>query len=175
MTLVVHRWWNQYLSMPLTDALMCVVVGTVHGRDERGRLYRRTLMRYAGLSGVLILRSVSTAVFKRFPTIDHVVEAGESLAKTGRRRRGREGAGQITPDLARAGFMTREERKKFENLNSSYNKYWVPCVWFCNLAAQARREGRIRDNGAFKLLLEVGYPGGHSLKKKKKKIVPHPP
>ncbi|KAG5208698.1 bestrophin-2 isoform X1 [Ovis aries] len=126
-TLVVHRWWNQYLSMPLTDALMCVVVGTVHGRDERGRLYRRTLMRYAGLSGVLILRSVSTAVFKRFPTIDHVVEAG---------------------------FMTREERKKFENLNSSYNKYWVPCVWFCNLAAQARREGRIRDNGAFKLLLE---------------------
>ncbi|KAG8512727.1 Bestrophin-2 [Galemys pyrenaicus] len=126
-TLVVNRWWNQYLCMPMPDALMCVVVGTVHGRDERGRLYRRTLMRYAGLSAVLILRSVSTAVFKRFPTIDHVVEAG---------------------------FMTREERKKFENLNSSYNKYWVPCVWFSNLAAQARREGRIRDNSALKLLLE---------------------
>lgn len=76
--LVVHRWWNQYLCMPLPDALMCVVSGTVHGRDERGRLYRRTLMRYAGLSAVLILRSVSTAVFKRFPTIDHVVEAGET-------------------------------------------------------------------------------------------------
>ncbi|XP_004442594.1 PREDICTED: bestrophin-2 [Ceratotherium simum simum] len=126
-TLVVNRWWDQYLCMPLPDALMCVVAGTVHGRDERGRLYRRTLMRYAGLSAVLILRSVSTAVFKRFPTIDHVVEAG---------------------------FMTREERKKFENLNSSYNKYWVPFVWFSNLAAQARREGRIRDNSAFKLLLE---------------------
>ncbi|XP_004616848.1 bestrophin-2 [Sorex araneus] len=126
-TLVVNRWWNQYLCMPFPDALMCVVAGTVHGRDERGRLYRRTLMRYAGLSAVLILRSVSTAVFKRFPTIDHVVEAG---------------------------FMTREERKKFENLNSSYNKYWVPCVWFSNLAAQARREGRIRDNSALKLLLE---------------------
>ncbi|XP_024623188.1 LOW QUALITY PROTEIN: bestrophin-2 [Neophocaena asiaeorientalis asiaeorientalis] len=131
-TLVVHRWWNQYLCMPLPDALMCVVVGTVHGRDERGRLYRRTLMRYAGLSAVLILRSVSTAVFKRFPTIDHVVEAV----------------------LAPPGFMTREERKKFENLNSSYNKYWVPCVWFSNLAAQAQREGRIRNNGALKLLLE---------------------
>lgn len=126
-TLVVHRWWNQYLCMPLPDALMCVVAGTVHGRDDRGRLYRRTLMRYAGLSAVLILRSVSTAVFKRFPTMDHVVEAG---------------------------FMTRNERKKFENLNSSYNKYWVPCVWFSNLAAQARREGRIRDNSALKLLLE---------------------
>lgn len=89
-TLVVHRWWNQYLCMPLPDALMCVVVGTVHGRDERGRLYRRTLMRYAGLSAVLILRSVSTAVFKRFPTIDHVVEAGEAPAK---RNAGGGGAG----------------------------------------------------------------------------------
>lgn len=34
-------------------------------------------MRYASLSALLILRSVSTAVFKRFPTMDHVVEAGE--------------------------------------------------------------------------------------------------
>lgn len=53
------------------------------------------------------------------------------------------------------GFMTREERKKFENLNSSYNRYWVPCIWFTNLAAQARKEGRIRDNCALKLLMEV--------------------
>lgn len=59
------------------------------------------------------------------------------------------------------GFMTREERKKFENLNSSYNKYWVPCVWFSSLAAQARREGRIRDNSALKLLLEVSQRGSH--------------
>ena len=55
--------------------------------------------------------------------------------------------------------MTREERKKFENLKSSYNKYWVPCVWFSSLAAQARREGRIRDNSALKLLLEVSLRG----------------
>lgn len=96
MNLVVHRWWNQYLCMPLPDALMCVVSGTVHGRDERGRLYRRTLMRYAGLSAVLILRSVSTAVFKRFPTIDHVVEAGEAQAGSGAgsgARRGKRGQG----------------------------------------------------------------------------------
>ncbi|NP_001080317.1 bestrophin 2 L homeolog isoform X1 [Xenopus laevis] len=126
-TLVVNRWWNQYLCMPFPDRVMCAVSGTVHGSDETGRLYRRTLIRYCSLSGLLILRSVSTAVFKRFPTIDHVVEAG---------------------------FMTRLERKKFENLQSSYNKYWVPCVWFCNLAAQARSEGRIRDDHSFKMLME---------------------
>ncbi|XP_028679182.1 bestrophin-2 [Erpetoichthys calabaricus] len=126
-TLVVNRWWNQYTSIPMPDRLMCVISGTVHGGDERGRLLRRTLTRYASLSALLILRSVSTAVFKRFPTMDHVVEAG---------------------------FMTRDERKKYEGLRSSHNKYWIPCVWFTNLASIARKEGRIRDDQALKLVLE---------------------
>ncbi|XP_060711140.1 bestrophin-2 isoform X1 [Hemiscyllium ocellatum] len=126
-TLVVNRWWNQYTSIPLPDRLMCVISGNVHGADERGRMLRRTMMRYASLSALLILRSVSTAVIKRFPTMDHVVEAG---------------------------FMTRDERKKYESLHSPYNKYWIPCVWFTNLAAKGRKEGRIRDDNALKLLME---------------------
>ena len=51
--------------------------------------------------------------------------------------------------------MSREERKKFEGLHSPYNKYWIPCVWFSNLAAAARCEGRIKDDHTLKLLLEV--------------------
>ncbi|XP_028264925.1 bestrophin-2 [Parambassis ranga] len=137
-TLVVNRWWNQYTSIPLPDRLMCVLSGGLQGSDERGRLLRRTMMRYASLSALLILRSVSTAVFKRFPTMDHVVEAG---------------------------FMTREERKKFEGLHSPYNKYWIPCVWFTNLAALARCEGRIKDDHTLKLLLEElnGFRGKCSM------------
>ncbi|XP_022071292.1 bestrophin-2 [Acanthochromis polyacanthus] len=137
-TLVVNRWWNQYTSIPLPDRLMCVLSGGLQGSDERGRLLRRTMMRYASLSALLILRSVSTAVFKRFPTMDHVVEAG---------------------------FMTREERKKFEGLHSPYNKYWIPCVWFTNLAAVARCEGRIKDDHTLKLLLEElnGFRGKCSM------------
>lgn len=56
-----------------------------------------------------------------------------------------------------AGFMSREERKKFESLHSPYNKYWIPCVWFTNLAAVARCEGRIKDDHTLKLLLEVQH------------------
>ncbi|NXU28228.1 BEST4 protein, partial [Thalassarche chlororhynchos] len=126
-TLIVNRWWAQYTSIPLPDQLMCVISSNVHGKDERGRILRRTLIRYANLSAVLILRSVSTRVLKRFPTMDHVVEAG---------------------------FMTQDERKKFESLHSDFNKYWIPCVWFTNLAAQARREGRIRDDVALRLLMD---------------------
>ncbi|XP_075280170.1 bestrophin-4 [Opisthocomus hoazin] len=126
-TLIVNRWWAQYTSIPLPDQLMCVISSNVHGKDERGRILRRTLIRYANLSAVLILRSVSTRVLKRFPTMDHVVEAG---------------------------FMTQDERKKFESLHSDFNKYWIPCVWFTNLAAQARRDGRIRDDVALRLLMD---------------------
>ncbi|XP_068098175.1 bestrophin-4 [Hyperolius riggenbachi] len=126
-TLIINRWWAQYTNIPLPDQLMCVVSSNVHGGDERGRLLRRTLIRYANLSSVLILRSVSIRVLKRFPTMEHIVEAG---------------------------FMTREELKKYESLSSDFNKYWIPCVWFTNLAAQARRDGRVRDDIALKLLIE---------------------
>ncbi|XP_006732395.1 bestrophin-3 isoform X2 [Leptonychotes weddellii] len=98
---------------------MFLISSSVHGRDEHGRLLRRTLMRYVNLTSLLIFRSVSTAVYKRFPTMDHVVEAG---------------------------FMTTDERKLFDHLKSPHLKYWVPFIWFGNLAAKARKEGRIRDS-----------------------------
>lgn len=75
-TLVVNRWWSQYTSIPLPDQLMCVISACVHGVDQSGRLLRRTLIRYANLASVLVLRSVSTRVLKRFPTMEHVVDAG---------------------------------------------------------------------------------------------------
>ncbi|XP_004602862.1 bestrophin-3 [Sorex araneus] len=118
-TLVVNRWWNQFVNLPWPDRLMFLISSSVHGSDEHGRLLRRTLMRYVNLTSLLIFRSVSTAVYKRFPTIDHVVEAG---------------------------FMTADERKLFDHLKSPHLKYWVPFIWFGNLAAKARKEGRIRDS-----------------------------
>ncbi|RMB90078.1 hypothetical protein DUI87_33533 [Hirundo rustica rustica] len=101
--------------------------GSVHGADARGRLLRRTLLRYGSLAALLVLRAVSTPVYKRFPTTDHLVQAG---------------------------FLTREERRRLEGLRSPYNKFWVPCAWFGALVGQARREGRVRDDCALKLLME---------------------
>lgn len=76
MTLVVTRWWNQYENLPWPDRLMNLVSCFVEGKDEQGRLLRRTLMRYANLGNVLILRSISAAVYKRFPSPQHLVKAG---------------------------------------------------------------------------------------------------
>ncbi|XP_030296441.1 bestrophin-3 [Sparus aurata] len=118
-TLVVNRWWNQFVNLPWPDRLMFHISSCVKGKDEYGRLLRRTLVRYVNLTSLLIFRSVSTAVCKRFPTMEHVVEAG---------------------------FMTPEERKVFENIRSPHLKYWIPVVWFSNLASKARQEGRIQDS-----------------------------
>nr|XP_020641742.1 bestrophin-3 isoform X1 [Pogona vitticeps] len=125
-TLVVNRWWNQFVNLPWPDRLMFLISSTIEGRDEYGRLLRRTLMRYVNLTSVIIFRSVSTAVCKRFPTMDHVVEAG---------------------------FMTPEERILFDDLKSPHLKYWIPFVWFGNLAAKAQRDGRIKDSIALQTLL----------------------
>ncbi|XP_053572774.1 bestrophin-3 isoform X2 [Bombina bombina] len=126
-TLVVNRWWNQFVNLPWPDRLMFLISSNVHGRDEYGRLLRRTLMRYVNLTSLLIFRSVSTAVYKRFPTMDHVVEAG---------------------------FMTSDERKLFDSLKSPHLKYWVPVIWFGNLASKARTEGRIRDSIDLQMIMD---------------------
>lgn len=75
-TLVVSRWWGQFESIPWPDRLAVLVGGYIRGADEGARLIRRSLVRYANLSGILIYRSISTAVYKRFPTMQHLVQGG---------------------------------------------------------------------------------------------------
>lgn len=48
-------------------------------QDERGRLMRRNIVRYAVLAYVITLKQVSIRVKKRFPTLQHIVDAGEYL------------------------------------------------------------------------------------------------
>nr|XP_013003878.1 bestrophin-1 isoform X3 [Cavia porcellus] len=127
-TLVLTRWWNQYENLPWPDRLMSQVSAFVEGSDEDGRILRRTLMRYAILGHVIILRSVSAAVYKRFPSLQHLVHAG---------------------------FMTAAEYKKLEQLSLPHNMFWVPWVWFANLAMQAWHGGRIRDPVLLQSLLNV--------------------
>lgn len=45
-------------------------------QDERGRLMRRIVMRYVCLCLTMVLSNVSPRVKKRFPTLQHLVEAG---------------------------------------------------------------------------------------------------
>ncbi|KAB7504533.1 Bestrophin-1, partial [Armadillidium nasatum] len=79
-SIVVQRWWAQYEYLPWPDSLALFVSTSIHGQDERSRLMRRTVMRYANLSVVLTLCMISPRVKKRFPTLEHLVETGDDFA-----------------------------------------------------------------------------------------------
>ncbi|KAL7640590.1 UNVERIFIED_CONTAM: hypothetical protein RMT77_008865 [Armadillidium vulgare] len=129
-SIVMARWWDQYKTIPWPDNLAVFVSTSIHGLDERGRLMRRTIMRYVNLSFVMTMSMISPMVKKRFPTYEHMVEAG---------------------------FLTKNEKKIFENLDEMYPqpKYWMPLVWAGTIASRARKEGRIRDDFGVKTILDT--------------------
>ncbi|KAK0083072.1 hypothetical protein PV326_006891 [Microctonus aethiopoides] len=125
---VAARWWQQYIAIPWPDKVMHLVALYVTGNDEYGRMMRRSLMRYLNLSLILVLRSISSAVKRRFPTLDHVVDSG---------------------------FMTALELELFQSVpNLEFNTYWIPCTWFINLLKEARRNHRLPDAQGLKIIME---------------------
>ncbi|KAI5750112.1 hypothetical protein M8J76_012930 [Diaphorina citri] len=85
-------------------------------------------MRYINLTLTLVLRSISSAVKRRFPTMDHLVEAG---------------------------FITQDELQMFISVpNSEFNTYWIPCTWFISLLKRSNMEKRVIDSQGLKLIME---------------------
>ena len=110
---------------------MNIIALYVPGSDETSRILRRTLMRYLNLTLVLVLRSISIPVKRRFPTKDHLIEAG---------------------------FMTKPELEMYSSVPShEFNTFWIPCTWFVNLLREAKSECRITDSGGLKLIMEVCF------------------
>ncbi|XP_075228580.1 bestrophin 2 isoform X2 [Lycorma delicatula] len=130
-SLVVKRWWDQYRLLPWPDTLALFVSAAIPGVDERGRLMRRNIVRYAVLAYVITLKHVSVRVKKRFPTLQHVVDAG---------------------------LMMESEKKIFELMDDRHpmTKYWLPLTWATNIINRARREGLIpSDHMVQTILLEM--------------------
>jgi len=55
---------------------MLYIATLVEGVDEASRIIRRTLMRYLTLGSLIVFQATSVRVKKRFPTMDHILEAG---------------------------------------------------------------------------------------------------
>ncbi|XP_077983031.1 bestrophin-2a-like [Glandiceps talaboti] len=126
-SLVIGRWWTMYTAIPWIDEFAQLVASNVHGEDDRGRLARRTLVRWLNVTFVIVSRAVSIPVLTRFPTLKHLQDAG---------------------------LLTDEEYSKFEQLPTAHTKFWLPCLWACNLVSQLREEGRIRMDLSHRYLLE---------------------
>ncbi|XP_051161927.1 uncharacterized protein LOC127281951 isoform X1 [Leptopilina boulardi] len=127
-SLVVKRWWEQYKLLPWPDNLALFISAAIPGNDERGRLMRRNIVRYAVLAYVITLQRISLRVKRRFPTLQHIVDVG---------------------------LMMESEKKIFEMMNkkAAMSKYWMPLVWATNIINRARKEALITSDQVVQTLL----------------------
>lgn len=119
------------MSIPWPDSIAVSVASSVRGHDDRGRLMRRTILRYMNLCLNMVFTMLSPQARSRFPTLDDVVDGG---------------------------FLVPHERLIIEHLNEKTPgpKYYVPCVWAGAVAVKARRENRIKDDMAlYQIIKEI--------------------
>uniref|UniRef100_A0A158PCE1 Bestrophin homolog n=1 Tax=Angiostrongylus cantonensis TaxID=6313 RepID=A0A158PCE1_ANGCA len=125
---VFTRWWQIFDNIGWIDTPCLWIAQYVRGSSERARLMRRTLIRYLVLTQAIVFRDVSSAVKKRFPTMNHLVTSG---------------------------LMTRKELDEFDSIVTTTPKYWVPMNWVFSLVRVAKEEGRIPGEMIYVDLMEV--------------------
>ena len=120
-TQVVNRWWTQCMTIPWLDSLCMNLASYLPGEDMKNT--RRLITRCAMLSNILTLRRISSSVAKRFPTYDHLIEAG---------------------------LMTTKEMKKLENLekitDGLHAVTWYPIIWAQKVLREAKEKGAISSD-----------------------------
>jgi bestrophin, other len=76
---IITRWQTYIDVLPWPHTCSLLMSTFLGGRDERGKLMRRTIVRYMLLSYVVGFRDLSPQVRRRFPTVEHMVKEGKSL------------------------------------------------------------------------------------------------
>jgi len=112
-SLVVSRWWNQYVCLPWPDSIatFLAAVKVTKGKEEEARMTRRTIMRYCVLSYLLCVRRLSIKLRKKFPTMREVIKTG---------------------------LITEAEAKKVGEEDSvrqhGGSNWWMPLLWSTEIA-----------------------------------------
>ncbi|ESO02042.1 hypothetical protein HELRODRAFT_65850, partial [Helobdella robusta] len=125
---VVYRFWIQFNNIAWPADVAIKVNALISGKDEEGRMLRRTIMRYICAGYVFAFCSISAPIKKRFPTLEHFVLAG---------------------------FLLPNEKIIFENIPTTINKYVIPFVWAANLVQKAKKEGRTKDQMTAHILISA--------------------
>ncbi|KAL5290514.1 hypothetical protein ACFFRR_010093 [Megaselia abdita] len=127
----MNRWWDQYITLPWSDVVALFVSANLHGHDDRGRLMRRTVVRYMCLSQAMCFMLTSTRVKRRFPNLSYMIDAG---------------------------LLLESEKLIIDELISRFpkhSKHWMPLMWATSIITRARKEGRIRDDFAVNTIINA--------------------
>ncbi|VDO99529.1 unnamed protein product [Soboliphyme baturini] len=122
---IAGRWWRIFQNITLNITVSCLVEGS----DQQSVNLRKTILRYANLSQVLVLRDISKPMHQRYPTLNYLV---------------------------RAGYITETELVAYENTKAKMHKFWVPLQWAYTTVLDCRKSDKIRaDIYAVQILNEI--------------------
>ena len=129
-TQVVTRWWGQFTTLAWPDTLAMNLLSYLPGSGKPKKI-RRLVIRWANLANILALRRMSTEIARRFPTCDHLIDAG---------------------------LLTELELVKLDRVmetsDSLYPIYWVPLQWAQVEIRKAKDVGLISSDLVFTKLQE---------------------
>ena len=142
-SLVVKRWWEQYVKLPWPDDVATYLKIAVDEEPRKentdkqegdknkkimltvsNKDIRLTVMRYLMVSYILCLRRISTRVRKTYPDIQSIVEFG-LLRKD---------------EADRIGEEDEEDVQRHGGSN-----WWLPIKWSIDIIKKARKEGRFTN------------------------------
>lgn len=129
-SLVVRRWWEQYVKLPWPDQLALVMRGVIIEKDkENARLMRKQIIRYCILSYVLCMRRLSLTMRERFPTLE---------------------------DIVRSELMRPDEQARIGNEDQPErfgSRWWLPLKWNAEIIHKALGDGIITSASGYTNLL----------------------
>jgi len=135
-SLVVKRWWEQYVKLPWPDEvatfLKVSITSNKEEQEEQNLRIRRTVVRYCLLSYVLCLRRISSLVRQQYPEMEDLVSTG-----------------LVREDEAER--IGEEEEEKTQRHGGS--NWWLPIKWSIDIIRKAQMDGRLVSAPAYTSLV----------------------
>ena len=135
MSNVAQRWWETWKSIPWPDGLalkLNILFPNQPKRENECSRIKRTIMRYVNLSITETFRMISSPVKKRFPTYQHLVDAG------------------LMTQVEMDAVMIAKQDSEFMN---TFN--WLPLKWAGNLLMKVEQDGMICRRYLLEILNEI--------------------
>lgn len=128
-TMIANRWSDQFNTIPWPDHVALFVNTYIPDNSEKVVVLKRNIVRYLNVSLLLYLRSVSPQTKRRFPTEESLVESR---------------------------LLSETEFNLFNQIDSRYNRYYVPIAWASNMVKRAYLDGVIQTEGRMNnIILEI--------------------
>lgn len=137
-SLVVKRWWEQYVKLPWPDEVASYLKISITKnpkkendnpkkedmKEDKSLQIRLTIMRYILLSYVLCLRRISSLVRANYPDMQQIVNTG--LVRE--------------DEAARIGEEEEDDMQRHGGSN-----WWLPIKWSIDILRKAQLDGRFEN------------------------------